>query len=337
VWTPKRVLFEAHSLNYQLGRDMHQRFLELNIPVEVMSKSNRVSGLINNPPALAWTAAKDTLVVRVRNVNKFETCKPSAHFQLPLASSCPGKCEYCYLHSTLGKKPYIRVYANLEEILTRAQQYITERLTQETIFEGSATSDPIPVEPYSHSLAKTLTFFGQQDKARFRFVTKFDQVDSLLALPHNGRTRFRFSVNSVNVISRWEHGTPALERRLIALGKVAQAGYPIGLIIAPIVLDDDWQNDYGKLLVELSHRLQGVQDLTMELILHRYTERAKNTIMGIFPESTLPMKKEYRVFKYGQFGYGKWVYPKDNYMQTENFFKAKIAGYLPMAKIEYLV
>jgi len=166
MWTPKRVLFENRSLDYEKGREMRRKFIDLKIPVEVMGKSNRVGGIANDPPAKAWNEAKDTLVVRVRDTKKFETCKPSAHFQLPLASSCPGKCEYCYLHTTLGKKPYIRVYANLEEILARAQEYISERLPEETVFEGAATSDPIPVEPYSGSLADTITFFWPSGKGQ---------------------------------------------------------------------------------------------------------------------------------------------------------------------------
>ena len=337
MWIPKRVLFEARSLEYQRGVDMHQKFIGLKIPVEVMGKGNRVSGIANHPPARAWNEAKDTLVVRVRDTKKFETCRPSANFQLPLASSCPGKCEYCYLHTTLGKKPYIRVYANLEEILERAQSYIRERLPEDTVFEGAATSDPLPVEPYSGSLADTITFFGRQEKAWFRFVTKFNQVDSLIELKHNGRTRFRFSVNTEKIIAHWEHGTPNLDSRLDALARVAQAGYPMGVIIAPVVLDESWQKDYGRLLNELSNRLQGVEDLTIEIILHRYTDRAKNTILDIFPSSSLPMEKEDRVYKYGQFGYGKWVYPKDIYKLAEEFFRAKISTLLAKAKIEYLV
>lgn len=336
MWVPKRVLFEAQSLEYERGRHMQQKFRSLGVPVEVMGKSNRVTGIPDNPTAKGWTEAKDTLVVRVRNTNKFETCKPSAHYQLPLASSCPGKCEYCYLHTTLGKKPYLRVYANVEEILERAAKYIAER-QEETIFEGAATSDPIPVEPYSGSLASAITFFGKEPKARFRFVTKFTEIDSLLDLEHNGRTRFRFSINTQSVIKRWEHATPSAEQRLEALGKVAAAGYPMGLIIAPVVLDSTWQGEYNQLLEDLGRRLGNVTDLTLEIILHRYTDRAKSTILEIFPSSSLPMNKEERVYKYGQFGYGKWVYPKDLYKSAEEFFREKIASTLPQARIEYLV
>jgi len=45
-----------------------------------------------------------------------------------------------------------------------------ERLSY-TIFEGAATSDPVPVEPYTGALAETIRFFASQEHGKFRFVT----------------------------------------------------------------------------------------------------------------------------------------------------------------------
>lgn len=39
------------------------------------------------------------------------------------------------------------------------QKYIEDRKPQVTIFEGAATSDPVPVEPYTNSLKKTIEFW----------------------------------------------------------------------------------------------------------------------------------------------------------------------------------
>lgn len=337
MWQPKRVLFEAAALEYPRGEEMRRRFGREGIAVEVMGRGKRVTGIANTPTTRAFNQAKETLVVRVRNTKKFETCKPSAHFQLPLASSCPGKCEYCYLHTTLGRKPYLRVYVNVEEILQRAGKYIEERLPETTVFEGAATSDPIPTEPYTGALASTIRYFARQPHARFRFVTKFTAVDSLLGAEHNGHTRIRFSVNTAEAIRRWEHETPSLKHRLEAMALVAGAGYPIGVIIAPVILNDGWQQDYLGLLEQLAHSLSMVEDLTVEVILHRFTARAKKNIKEIFPGTTLPMEAEKRTFKYGQFGYGKYVYSKELYRETRDFFRKQIHRHLPHARLDYLV
>ncbi|WP_334305981.1 spore photoproduct lyase family protein, partial [Clostridioides difficile] len=98
------------------------------------------------------------MVVGIRKSLKFQTCKPSANYQLPLVSGCMGRCEYCYLNTQLGDKPFIRVFVNVDEILEQTKKYIEDRKPQVTIFEGAATSDPVPVEPYTNSLKKTIEF-----------------------------------------------------------------------------------------------------------------------------------------------------------------------------------
>jgi len=55
-------------------------------------------------------------------------------------------------------------------------------------------------------------------------VTKFTDVDSLLGIPHNEHTRFRLSINTGDVIKRYEHATPPLADTLAAAKKVAASG-----------------------------------------------------------------------------------------------------------------
>lgn len=336
---PKRVFFEEKALDYPLGEKLWSHFTKTNIPVSKIASHNRISGIPGKTPQEAYREAKATLVVGVRKTLKFEGCKPSAHYQLPLVTSCPGKCEYCYLQTTLGKKPYIRIYVNQEEILNKAAQYIEERRPEITIFEGAATSDPLPVEMYSGALARTIEFFGKEEQGRFRFVTKFTNVDSLLNLVHHNHTRFRFSLNSDYVISSFEHGTPPLKERIEAASKVSHAGYPLGFIIAPIIIYDHWQEEYLALLTNLKNSLDpgAMDNLTFELISHRYTKRAKKNILSLFPETKLSMKEEERRVKYGQFGYIKYLYPKYIYEELKSFFIQEITRLFPQGKVEYFV
>lgn len=339
IFIPKRVFIEPDALEYQLGRKMLEFFNDQGIPVTITGSHNRVTGIPGKTSQEAFGESKRTLVVGVRKGKDFQTCKPSAHYQLPLVTSCPGKCEYCYLLTNLGKKPYIRVYVNIEEILQRAQAYINDQLPNVTIFEGAATSDPIPVERYTGALKQAIEFFGQREHARFRFVTKFTDVQSLLDAQHNGHTRFRFSLNADPVIKKFEHGTPSMPERAAAAGKVARAGYPLGFLVAPIMLYDGWQQDYGELFAELDRVLDTAsrQDLTFEFITHRFTQRAKTNIQEIFPNSRLDMDEEKRQFKFGQFGYGKYVYPKETMAEVKTHMQSLVDRYFPAAKVEYLV
>lgn len=339
TFVPKRVFFEPDALEYPLGKELRKRFIEMGVEVKNTSSHNRVTGIPGKTPQEAYMEGKRTMVVGVRRSMEFQTCKPSAHYQLPLVTSCPGKCQYCYLATNMGKKPYVRVYVNIEEILEQASKLMAERSPEITVFEGAATSDPISVECYTGALKKTIEFFAQQPLGRFRFVTKFTGIDSLLSVEHNNHTRFRFSINSQQVIKEYEQGTPGMAERLAAAGKVARAGYPLGFIIGPIIAKDNWQEQYTQLLEQLGKELvlKPDLDITFELITHRFTKRAKGVITQVFPGTTLEMDEDDRVYKYGQFGYGKYVYPKETMAELEHFFRAKIGYMFPQAKVDYFV
>lgn len=338
-FVPARAFFEPAALEYPLGVRIYELLKNLNVPINMTGSHNRVTGIPGREPSQGYREAKRTLVVGVKKGLQFAACKPSAHYQLPLNTSCPSMCEYCYLATTLGKKPYLRVYVNIEEILAKVQDYIDERSPEFTIFEGAATSDPIPTEYLTGLLHSTIEFFGRQQLGRFRFVTKHDEVDSLLAARHNGNTRFRFSLNASSIISLYEHATPPLERRIAAAAKVAGAGYPLGFIIAPIFHFAGWREQYGRLFADLASALpeDAKRQLTFELITHRFTKRAKSNIAAIFPETKLPLAEEARKFKFGQFGYGKYVYGAEVMAEINSFATAQLAQYFPYAKLEYLV
>jgi spore photoproduct lyase len=334
---PQRAVFEPAALEYSLGRELHAHFKELGIEIQTTPSHNRVTGIPGKTPKEKYVQAKQSLVIGVRRTLKFSSCKPSAHYQLPLATSCPGFCEYCYLQTTLGPKPVLRVYVNIEEILAQAKTYIEERAPEITIFEGAATSDPIPVEYLTGSLQKSIEFFAGTNLGRFRFVTKFSDVDSLLQVAHNGHTEIRFSLNTQRVIGQYERGTSPLAKRIEAARKTALAGYPLGFLIAPIITYEAWKEEYSEVIDNLADSLSSEAHPSFELITHRFTKKAKNNIEQVFPDSTLPMDEEERQYKYGQFGYGKWVYPKETMAEIKDFFAEQLSQAFPHSEIKYLV
>lgn len=337
---PRRVFFEEEALDYPLGKKLWDWFRQnKRVEVRVLKPRQRVSGIPGKTAPEAYRQGKRTLRVGVRKTLDFQTCKPSAHYQLPLVTGCMGQCEYCYLNTRLGKKPYLRVYVNLEEILQRAAHYIEERKPEITVFEGAAVSDPVPLEPYTGSLAAAIEFFADQPCGRFRFVTKYTEIDSLLLLEHRQHTTIRFSINADRVIESYEHGTPGLVPRLEAAAKTAAAGYPTGLMVGPVILFEGWEEEYTRMLTRVRDLFPDnqPQPATFEIISHRFTTRARAVITEVFPETTLPMDEKTRRFKYGQFGYGKYVYPTEQMEVIRHFFTSQIETLFPTAGIDYIV
>lgn len=340
MFTPKRILFEKDALSYEMGKHIFQSFKD-NKNVEIIHLYNNKikENIPGDQLSEIYREGKNTLVVGVKKGLKFQSCKPSAHYQLPLMSGCIGHCQYCYLNTNLGDKPYLRVNVNIDDILEQAQNYMKERAPEGTIFEGSATSDPVPVEPYTNSLRYTIQYFSKSDLGSFRFVSKYTDIDSLLDVDHNDKTEIRFTLNTNKVIQDYENRTPSMEKRIEASKKIAEAGYPMGYILAPIFLYENWKTDYHNLLLQLRETLPTnlKHPLTFEVISHRYTTRAKNIIMDVFPDNTLPMNDEERTYKYGQFGYGKYVYTKEELAEVKDFFQTMIDTIFDNKEIKYII
>lgn len=334
MFIPQEVFIEERALDYETGKYVEHFCLERKIE-PVYSKAARIK-LCGASPAEKYRHGKSILAVGIWKGGAFQTCKPSAHYQLPLASGCMGMCEYCYLNTRMGKRPYIKVYANLEDILARADRYIAERAPEITVFEGAAASDPLPLEPYTRSLKRTILHFAESRRGRFRFVSKFDDVESLLTLAHRNHTETRISLNIDEVIRRFEHRTPTLKKRLAALQKLAAAGYPVGILLAPVFWNAENRPLYAGLLKEIGAAMQGAQP-TFEVISHRFTAAAKNNILDIFPKTTLPMAESERKYQYGQFGYGKYVYPSESMRAYKEFFQEEISRYFPQEQILYII
>ena len=96
---------------------------------------------------------------------------------------------------------------------------------------------------------------------------------------------------------------------------------------------------YKNLIISIKEALPKDFDkkIIFEVISHRYTTKAKNRILEIYPDTLLPMENEDRKFKYGQFGYGKYVYDKEQLDDMKEFFLKEINGVFKNSLIKYII
>lgn len=336
-FVPQLVYVEPRALEYPLGRELITKFENMGIEIRETTSHNQIRNLPGDNDFQKYRNAKSTLVVGVRKTLKFDTSKPSAEYAIPFATGCMGHCHYCYLQTTMGSKPYIRTYVNLDDIFEAANQYMKERAPEITRFEASCTSDIVGIDHLTHSLKRAIEFFGQSELGRLRFVTKFAHVDHLLDAKHNGRTRFRFSMNDEYIIKNFEPGTSRQSERMEAAKRVGEAGYPLGFIIAPIYLHEGWKEDYKVMFERLESVLSdsAKKDLTFELIQHRFTKPAKNVIEKNYPMTKLELDENKRKWKWGRYGIGKYVYTDQEQEEIKETLGRYINHFFPQSTIEY--
>lgn len=338
LFSPERVFFEQSSLKYPLGQKLYDEFSSKGVDM-IKAPIQKVSEFITgSTESEKYSKGKRTLVVAVKKTLKLEVCKPSADFEFSLATGCPGNCEYCYLYTTQSSKPYIRTYVNIEEIFESIKKHIEKNNNQITTFEVASAGDPLAIEHITGSLARTVEFFAGLEKGKLRVVTKYDNVDPLLKINHSGHTRFRFTVNARYIIDNFEHTTANFDERIEAASKIASAGYPLGFIIAPIMVYDGWKEEYRELFNKLKEKVdtsKSTDPLTFELIQYRFTSTARNFIRERFPHTKLDMDESTRILKWGKFGRFKYVYPKETADDIKGYITSLIKESFPEGKIEY--
>lgn len=340
LWMPERVLFTPTALDQPWGQQILSRLQLLNLPIEELPR-NRLTGLRGETERETYNNAKRTLAVVTAPPSSFKLSPipPSADWQFHIAEGCPAHCQYCYLAGSLSGPPVIRVFANLPHILANLSNY--EQPGEATTYEVSCYTDPLGIEHLTGSLESCIRYFGTRTDAHLRVVSKFDAVDTLLDLPHNGHTRMRMSVNAAPISGKFEGGTAPVALRLQALRRLALprerggGGYPVGLVIAPIMPIDDWQMYYTSLFDSISTALDFNCDLTFELISHRFTPGSKEVLQTWYPQSKLDMDEEKRSLKRNKFGGVKYVYARDTMKALRHFFESEIQQRFPTAKILY--
>ena len=335
------MLVTPAALACAAGASMVERATALGCEIVKLS-ADRLTGLPD-----AYRDAKTTMAVVTASASRrrLQPIPPSADWRFDVAEGCPAHCAYCYLAGSLAGPPIIRAYANLDEILAElppavGQGTVTSRSVKRagegTTFECSCYTDPLAIEHITGHLAACIRHFGAWEApVQLRFTTKFTAVGPLLDLPHGGRTRVRFSLNA-RAAERFEGGAPRVSARLQALRAMAQAGYPVGLTVAPIMRLDGWQAAYDQLFADVAEALDGLApDLTVELITHRFTPKSKTVLEGWYPGSALDMDEALRSRKMTKFGSTKWVFPKEQMTELRDSFTASLAHRLPQARVLY--
>ncbi|MDR1769345.1 MAG: spore photoproduct lyase, partial [Hungatella sp.] len=185
------------------------------------------------------------------------------------------------------------------------------------------------------NLAWTIENFSKSNYGFLTFPTKFNKVEPLLGISHGGRVIMRMSVNPQPIITRFEPDTSGLDARITALNSMCDAGYRVGLLIAPIIMTEDWKDLYSQLIDTLSDRLSKKvrEQAPIEIIFmtYSYVQNAINT--EAFPQAERLYDKELMT----GCGRGKYCYRDDLRSGGEQFLRQQIEEKLRGMTILYVV
>lgn len=319
------VYYEPLALTYPLGKQLQSQYQAL--PWIEIQSHNRIPELSASANS-EFTKLKQHLVIGVRKTHKYVENHKVSDWLVPYTSSgCRAMCLYCYLVCNYNKCAYLRLFVNREQMLDRLLKKDREAEAPQT-FEIGSNSDLVLENMITGNLPWTIERFAREGRGSLTFPTKFNMVQPLLGLDHRGKTIFRMSVNPSDIIRKVELGTSGLESRVLALNEMARAGYPVGILIAPVILLDDWKQLYSELIGYLADTLskQVKQSGFLEIILMTYSfvQNAINT--DAFPGGTDIFDRARMTGR----GRGKYCYRNEARAEVEEFLRELLKKKLGM-------
>lgn len=332
MFKPQALYCEKNIEKYPLGKELLEKYAD--VPKIIIDNHNNIEEMRKKQNS-EFANMKRNLIIATRKTHKFVPNHKTSDYLVPYTSSgCTAMCMYCYLVCNYNKCSYLRLFVNREEMLDKIIK-TSLNSEKELTFEIGSNSDLILENTITNNLVWTIENFANTQKGKLTFPTKFDMADDILNLNHKGKIVVRISVNPEEIINKVEFGTSRLEGRIEAINKLAEANYPIGILIAPVILVDNWKELYSDLIKYLYENLsnKAKKSAFFEIIFmtYSYVHRAINT--EAFPSAIDLYNKQLMTGR----GRGKYMYK--NYIREEGevFLREEMKKYFPNNEIMYVV
>lgn len=332
MFKPHEIFYEKEIENYELGKKLLEKYED--VPKKVIDNHNNIEEM-RKKENKEFLKMKTNLIIGVRKTHKYQENHKVSDFLVPYTSSgCTASCMYCYLVCNYNKCAYLRLFVNREKMLEKIIK-TAEKSDKDLNFEIGSNSDLVLENTITDNLVWTIENFKDSKKGKLTFPTKFDMVEPLLDLDHKGKIIARVSVNPEEIINNVEFGTSRLDGRINAINKLKEAGYEVGILIAPVIFVENWKEVYLELIKTLESRLSTKvkKDVFFEIIFMTYSYVHTKINEEAFPNAINLYNKELMTGR----GRGKYWYKAKLREEGERFFIENLKKYFPNNEILYIV
>ena len=338
MFKPKAIYYEKEIENYELGKELLEKYKET--PKVIIENHNNIEEM-RKKQNKEFADMKRNLIIGTRKTHKFVENHKISDYLVPYTSSgCTAMCMYCYLVCNYNKCAYLRLFVNREQMLGKIKKVGNKEFAEtgkEKVFEIGSNSDLILENSITGNLKWTIENFANAPNQRgfLTFPSKFDMVEDILDINHQGKVIARMSVNPEDIINKVEFGTSRLDGRIKAINKLKEAGYKIGILIAPVIFVENWKELYGELIDRLKNELSEKvkKDVFFEIIFMTYSFVHTKINEEAFPNAINLYNKENMTGR----GKGKYMYKKELRKEGEEFFRNQLKDKFPKNEIIYIV
>ena len=202
--------------------------------------------------------------------------------------NCIYNCEYCFLQGMYSSANIV-VFTNTEEVKDAVKKQILERKypDEPLLLSLSYNTDILALENILPLTKQWIDFANNTDDLFMEIRTKSGLTSSFNKLKPSEKILFAWTLSPNNVIQKYEHKTPLLERRIKSIQKIVDSGWPVRLSFDPILIYPNWKEDYKQMFERIKETISGDKIFDITIGVFRMSEDFYNRIKKTKPNSDL--------------------------------------------------
>ena len=243
------------------------------------------------------------------------------HYYFSHMLNCIYDCRYCFLQG-MYRSAHQVLFANFEDFGAAIEATAAAHAGEPVWFYSGYDCDSLASDPLTGFTDFFVPLIAAIDNAWLELRTKSTQVRSLLRREPLARVVTAFSFTDRVAHRRLEHGVPPTARRLDAMRRLQQAGWPVGLRLDPVIYHDDYRREFQRLLERLFAVIDPARLHSVSLGAFRLTRGHYRAIVRLYPDEPLFAQSL-------ALDNGIVSYPREREREMLDWCEARLLEYIP--------
>ena len=285
------IYVESQSIDSDIAKQSFKRFPKAKIiEIEDYKKIFNKNGqdfqiqklstkliLAKKQPPFIYPA---TDIIQDSGFSNFYYCTPILN--------CIYNCEYCFLQGMYSSANIV-VFTNTVEVKDAVKKQILERKypDEPLLLSLSYNTDILALENILPLTKQWIDFANNTDDLFMEIRTKSGLTSSFNKLKPSKKILFAWTLSPNNIIQKYEHKTPLLERRIMSIQKIVDSGWPVRLSFDPILIYPNWKEDYKQMFERIKETISGDKIFDITIGVFRMSDDFFNRIKKTKPYSDL--------------------------------------------------
>jgi len=285
------IYVESQSIDSDIAKQSFKRFPKAKIiEIEDYKKIFNKNGqdfqiqklstkliLAKKQPPFIYPA---TDIIQDSGFSNFYYCTPILN--------CIYNCEYCFLQGMYSSANIV-VFTNTVEVKDAVKKQILERKypDEPLLLSLSYNTDILALENILPLTKQWIDFANNTDDLFMEIRTKSGLTSSFNKLKPSKKILFAWTLSPNNIIQKYEHKTPLLERRIMSIQKIVDSGWPVRLSFDPILIYPNWKEDYKQMFERIKETISGDKIFDITIGVFRMSDDFFNRIKKTKPDSDL--------------------------------------------------